>query len=333
LRWLRGERNGVDDSRVAASRSERALRRRSCASFVSRTNACRGAGNVLDLARGIILFESARMTGGTGRVRRLAFAAVAIATATLGCSNVTQDYCPTVAATGGDVVGAWQSSSQCTAPTDRASSGDWCNQLVFDNTGIRALLLGHPAMSFATGTVTYTDASGNMTAGATMGGFTSLLHFVSVPDASDGFNHVFFPRACLNAYGRTPAPTCDDLTGALGDFLADQSQANQSYRLLPLSAFPNYPPGTAPNATYNTMDCIPDAVQDGCDCTYSVTLDAPDTGQWGISNGVLTMYSASSAPAYVNNYGAGGGQLAMSGEGGLDIFGQTALRYLTFKKK
>jgi hypothetical protein len=259
-------------------------------------------------------------------------------TAALGCGNKTvQNFCPTVQPTGGDVVGSWTSSAQCTAPYDRLVSTDWCSQLVFDDTGIRVLMLGHPQMVFKTGTVTFTDTTGGMMPGATSGNFTSMLHFESIvePDATpgQGNNVIFFPRQCLTAYGRTQPHTCDDLTAALGGFLADPSQANQSFRLQPLQLFPNYPPGTAPQANYVTYDCKDDPVRDGCNCGYTVTLDAPDTGQWGIDGaGTLTLYSASSAPAYINDYGAGPKELAMSGQGGIDIFGQQGLRYLIFSR-
>jgi hypothetical protein len=304
-------------------------------SFAARTKRRPDDVIVLDLAHRIFLFESARMIGGKGRLSGIL---VALATTTLACGRTTvQDYCPTVEPSGGDVVGSWATNSQCTAPYDRLASTDWCSQLVFDDTGIRVLMLGHPQMIFKTGTVSFTDPSGGMTAGASQGIFTSMLHFESVPDPDavpgQGNNRIFFPRSCLTAGGRTQGTSCDDLTAALGGFLADPSQANQSFRILPLSQFPNYPPGTAPQANYTTYDCVSDVARNGCSCGYTVTLDVPDTGGWGIDGGVLSLYSASSAPAYVNDYAASASVLAMSGHGGIDIFGQQGLRLLTFSRK
>ena len=141
------------------------------------------------------------MNGGTGRPL-LRFLVAVATTIALGCGNKTvQDFCPTVEPTGGDVVGSWTTASQCTAPYDRLVSTDWCSQLVFDDTGIRVLMLGHPQMVLKTGSVMFSDTTGGTMAGATSGNFVSMLHFESVVDADaipmNGNNTVFFPRVCL----------------------------------------------------------------------------------------------------------------------------------------
>jgi len=266
------------------------------------------------------------MTGGTERslIRLLA-----LAVAGLGCgAKTTQDYCPTVDATGGSVIGSWEtnaSTQYCVAPYSRLASGDWCSQLVFDQSSIRNLMLGHPDMAFKSGSISFTDGNGAFTE-ATSGNYTSMLTF-------EGSESMWFPRACLDAYGHVPALTCDDMTAALGGYLADDSAANQSFRNLPLSQFPNYPPGLAPQAVYVTMDCKDDA-RGGCSCPYTVQLNVPDKGQWGVDGaGTLTLFSSTSAPAYPNIYGAGNGQLAISGQTGFDLLGQQGLRMIAFAKK
>jgi hypothetical protein len=268
------------------------------------------------------------MIGGTGRP--LFGFLVALAATALGCGGTTtQNYCPTIDATGGSVVGAWTTNATtpfCAAPYDRVSSGDWCSQLTLDNNGIRTLMLGHPMLEFKTGTITFTDANGTMTA-ATSGNYTSMLHFEAADTA-------FFPRVCIDAFGATPPPTCDDLTSDLGNFLAsDPGSANASFRVTPVNLLPSYPPGTGPQAVYTTMDCVADPVKDGCSCPYVVGLDAPDVGQWSVEGTTLTLYSASSALPYVNDFAASGTELAMSGHGGLDLLGQIGLRMLTLAKK
>jgi hypothetical protein len=254
----------------------------------------------------------------------------ALAALALGCTGTTtQTYCPTVDATGGSVVGTWETRAGqtqfCVAPYDRVSSGDWCSQLVFDSSGIRSLMLGHPQMNFVSGTIAFTDPNGQLT-DVTSGSYTSDLQF-------EGKDSVWFPRPCIDAYGHVPPATCDDLTSNIGQFLSDGSSANQSFRNLPISQFPNYPPGTVPQATYTTGDCEIDP-RGGCTCPYSVGLDVPDKGQWGVDGaGTLTLFSETSAPPYINDYGAGNGSLAISGHLGVDLLGQTGLRMLTFAKK
>jgi hypothetical protein len=260
---------------------------------------------------------------------------IALATAAIGCgATTTQDYCPTVDATGGSVVGSWATTSStpfCVAPYVRVSSGDWCSQLFYgpDPGNISNVQLGHPELPFKTGSITFTDANGGNT-DAQSGNYTSLLHF-------EGTDSMWFPRQCMDAYGHVPAPTCDDLTSALGAYLADDGAAIQSFRALNVYQFnmqyPSYPPGLAPRAIYTTMDCSADP-RGGCDCPYTVGLDVPDKGQWGIDGaGTLTIFSGTSAPAYPNNYGSSGGTLAISGHGGYDLLGQPGLRMIQFAKK
>jgi hypothetical protein len=278
------------------------------------------------------------MTRGTARSLRGLVAALAVGA--LSCAGTTtQDYCPTVTASGGSVVGTWTTNNTtafCAAPYDRVSNGDWCSQLVWDPSGIRLLMLGHPVLSFKTGTIMFTDANGQLT-DAQAGNYTSMLHF-----ETDQPETVWFPQACLEAYGRPLAATqqqlCDQLTGDFGQYLSDGSAANQSFRNLSLMQFPNYPLGTAPQAVYSTMDCNADMDRGGCACKYLVGLDVPDKGQWGTQDGTLTLFSAASAPAYGSDYGVGkdaNGQfvLAVSGQAGVDLLGQTGLRMLSFAKQ
>jgi hypothetical protein len=265
------------------------------------------------------------MIGGTGKLCGRLVVAIAVSAA-LGCASaVTQDYCPTASATGGDVTGTWQVNAQtgssCTAPYDRVTSGDWCSQLYYNTGGtISTVMLGHPFLAFSTGTATFMGSPG-----ATSGLYTSDLKFV-------GHDTVVFPRSCLNAYGANPS--CDDLTSALGQWGIQTAAENSSFRLVPLTAPQvDYPPGTQPQATYNFGNgCVDDRATGGCSCPYEVDLDAPDLGQWAVAGSTLTLYSGSSAPPYITDFSAGGGQLEMSGQGGVDLLGQTGLRLLTFTK-
>jgi hypothetical protein len=254
----------------------------------------------------------------------------ALAIAALGCgATKTQDYCPTVTATGGSVVGEWTTDGQpfCVAPISRVSSGDWCSQLVFGPGGISNLQLGHPELAFKTGSLSFTDSSGD----GKSGDYTSLLHY-------EGGETVWFPRECIDAYGHVPPAKCaDDLTPALGAYLSDDGSAIQSYRALNLmqynAQYPSYPPGLAPKASYAPMDCTDDP-RGGCDCPYVVAFDVPDKGQWGVDGaGTLTLFSATSAPPYPNDYGATATTLAISGHQGFDLLGQPGLRMIQFAKK
>jgi hypothetical protein len=259
---------------------------------------------------------------------------VALATAALGCSGTTQDYCPTVDATGGNVVGSWSTNSTtpfCVAPYARVASGDWCSQLVFDTSGIRNLQLGHPDLPFKSGSITFNDENGTLAdTQSKSGSYTSKLHF-------EGTDTMWFPRACMDAYGHVPALTCDDMTGALGQYLADDTAAIQAFRSLnvmqTMTQLPTYPVGLAPRAIYTTMDCKDDP-RGGCSCPYIVGLDVPDAGKWGVDGaGTLTLFSDTAAPAYPNVYGASAGSLAISGQDGFDLLGQPGLRMIQFAKQ
>jgi hypothetical protein len=206
------------------------------------------------------------------------------------------------------------------------ASGDWCSQLVFDTSGIRNLQLGHPELPFTGGTLSFTDDSGQ----GQHGTYTSLLHF-------QGSDTMWFPQACMDAYGHVPPLTCDDMTSGLGEYLADDTQAIQAFRSLnvmqTMTQLPTYPIGLAPRAIYTTMDCSADP-RGGCSCPYLVGLDVPDKGQWGVDGaGKLTLFSGTSAPAYPNDYGADGKTLGISGHEGFDLFGQPGLRMIQFAKQ
>jgi hypothetical protein len=266
------------------------------------------------------------MVGGT---ERSLLGLMALATL-LGCgAKTTQDYCPTVDPTGGNVVGNWATTSStpfCVAPYARVASGDWCSQLVFDTSGIRNLQLGHPDLPFKGATMSFT-------ADDTQGQHGSYMSTVSF----QGTDTMWFPRACMDAYGHVPPLTCDDMTAALGQYLADDTAAIQAFRSLnvmqTMTQLPTYPVGLAPRAVYTTMDCMEDP-RGGCSCPYIVGLDVPDKGTWGVDGaGTLTLFSDTAAPAYPNVYGASGTTLAISGQDGFDLLGQPGLRMIQFAKQ
>jgi hypothetical protein len=276
-----------------------------------------------------IFYSSLRTMFGSGKRIQLASLCAAGALAALGCGPAKENYgCPTIDAVGGPLNTdnangtTWNVTQACTVPYDRVSTADWCSNLLFDANGVRQVWLGHPALSFQGGFITF-DGGGH---------YRSELRFATPADQPAKTN---FTRACLNAYG--VEPTCGDLQTKLTDYFSpkgvDDTSANiQSYRLQPITLLFQYPPDVLPLPHYGNFNCTDDGAS-GCDCSYSISFRVPDNGAYNADKTtIVSMISSTGALPYDNDFTADASSLMLTGHGGVDLFAQPGLRTLTFAK-
>jgi hypothetical protein len=194
-----------------------------------------------------------------------------------GCGKGAKGECPQLDICGGSPMGSWKVSEACQVPAVRpaqpedvtdftasgvvqaptiappppnpivnqqTTSGDWCSSLVFAMDGsVRNANLFHTAPPLKSGTMIFGPND-----------YVSQLIF-SNPKGTD-MTH--FARRCLVANGNVN-PTCADLATALNTY---------------------YKPTAAVPPTFGNITCAA-ASDGGCDCTYDVTIQVDDSGQWG----------------------------------------------------
>jgi hypothetical protein len=228
---------------------------------------------------------------------------VLLAFAVLGCGvgkDSINQWCPTVASTGGDPTGKWTVKSSCQVPYARTATDDWCSKLVYDANGVHdGVFLGQEFLPITSGTVTYTKD--DPTCGENCGSYEAGLVF-------SGMTTTHFPLGCLKQH--TPDPTCDDLTNkvlAIGD------------------AYP----------TIQNFQCVPEPDDpDSCACSYLVTTAtiATDVGAWRVKDGLLIHYPSTLAQAGLTDMAIVGNEMHLHGHDGLPLLAHDPLRNLDLER-
>jgi len=262
------------------------------------------------------------------------------------CGKGAKSDCPQLDICGGSPVGSWKVSSYCQVPVVRPSqpedvidftspglqaptiappqpnpivsqqttSGDWCSSLVYTPDD----MVTNANLWHETPQISADPAKQSTMIFGQDGTYLTKLVF-EVPQALD-YTH-FAPR-CLRANGAVN-PTCDKLTIALNAY---------------------YKPSMAVPPTFGNITCADSPDDGGCDCTYDVTIEVDDTGQWGIDknddttllqdstvltfNGAVMNAQASTTMLKTSLCGTPGQQLELSGLRGGSISNVQGLRTL-----